>query len=92
MTTGKAIALTVGTFVSKAMTLLFNMLSIFVIDLLQRSKCLLTSQLQLPSTVVLEPKKIVCNHIHFFAFGLPFGTPGLRQGYIGFHMGRSDTL
>ena len=41
MTTGKAIALTRRTFVSKVMSLLFNMLSRLVIAFLPRSKCLL---------------------------------------------------
>ena len=45
MTTGKAIALTGWTFVSKVMSLLFNMLSRSVIDFLPRSKCLLVSWL-----------------------------------------------
>ena len=58
MTTGTTIALTRWTFVGKVMSLLFNMLSIFVIALLQRSKCRLTSWLQSPSVVILEPKKI----------------------------------
>ena len=58
MTTGKTIALTIQTFVSKVMSLLFNMLSRFVMAFLPRSKCLLTSWLQSPSTVILEPKKI----------------------------------
>ena len=57
MTTGKTIALTVWTFVSKVMFLLFNILSRFVIAFLSRSKCLLISWLQSPSTVILEPKK-----------------------------------
>ena len=58
MTTGKTIALTIWTFVGKAMPLLFNMLSRFVIVFLSRSKRLLISWLQSPSAVVLEPKKI----------------------------------
>ena len=58
MTTGKTIALTIWTFVSKAMSLLFNMLSRLVIDLLSRSKHLLISWLQSPFTVILEPKKV----------------------------------
>ena len=58
MTTGKTIALTRWTFVSKVMSLLFNMLSRFVIAFLPRSKYLLISWLQSPSAVVLEPKKI----------------------------------
>ena len=39
MTTEKTIALTIWTFVGKVMSLLFNMLSRFVIALLPRSKC-----------------------------------------------------
>ena len=58
MTTGKTIALTIQTFVGKVMSLLFNMLSRFVIAFLPRSKHLFTSWLQSPSTVILEPKKI----------------------------------
>ncbi|CAN0470004.1 unnamed protein product [Rangifer tarandus platyrhynchus] len=57
MTTGKTIALTRRTFVGKVMSLLFNMLSRFVIAFLPRSKHLLISWLQSPSAVVLEPKK-----------------------------------
>ena len=58
MTTGKTIALTRRTFVGKVISLLFNMLSRLVITFLPRSKCLLISWLQLPSAVILEPKKI----------------------------------
>ena len=58
MTTGKTIALTTQTFVSKVMSLLFNMLSRFVIAFLPRRKHLLISWLQSPTTVILEPKKI----------------------------------
>ena len=58
MTTGRTIALTEWTFVRKVMSLLFNMLSRFIIAFLSRSKCLLISWLQSPSTVILEPKKI----------------------------------
>ena len=58
MTTGKTIALTRRTFVGKVMSLLFNMLSRFVIAFLPKRKCLLISWLQSPSRVVLEPKKI----------------------------------
>ena len=46
MTVGKTIALTVWIFVGKVMSLLFNMLSRFVIAFLQRSKHLLISWLQ----------------------------------------------
>ena len=58
MTTGKATAFTRWTFVFKEMSLLFNMLSSLVIAFLPRSKCLLISWLQSPSTVILEPPKI----------------------------------
>ena len=57
MTTGKTIALTRWTFVGKVMSLLFNM-SRLVITFLPRSKRLLISWLQSPSTVILEPPKI----------------------------------
>ena len=57
-TTGKSIALTRWTFVSKVMALLFNILSKLVIAFLPRSKRLLISWLQSPSVVILEPKKI----------------------------------
>ena len=52
MPTGKTIALTIRTFVGKVMSLLFNMLSRFVIAFLPRSKCLLISWLQSPSVVI----------------------------------------
>ena len=55
MTPEKTMALTMWTFTGKAMSLLFNMLSRFVTAFLLRSKCLLSSWLQLPSTVILEP-------------------------------------
>ena len=58
MTTGKSIALTRRTFVSKVMSLLFNQLSMSVIIFLPRSKHLLISWLLSPSAVILEPKKI----------------------------------
>ena len=58
MTTGKTIDLTRQTFVSKGMSLFFNMLSRLVIAFLPRSKCLLISWLQSPSAVILEPPKI----------------------------------
>ena len=58
MTTRKTIALTRQTFVGKVMSLLFNMLSRFVIAFLPRRKSLLISWLQSPSAMILEPKKI----------------------------------
>ena len=71
MTTGKSIALTRQTFVSKVMYLLFNMLSRLVITFLPRSKRLLISKLQSPSAVILELKKIVCHCFYCFPIYLP---------------------
>ena len=56
--TGKTIALTRQTFVGKVMSQLLNMLSRLVIAFLPRSKLLLISWLQSPSSVILEPGKI----------------------------------
>ena len=58
MTTGKTIALTIGTFVGKVMSLFFNTLSRFVIAFLPRSKSHLVSWLHSPSSMILEHKKI----------------------------------
>ena len=57
MTTGKTIVLTILAFAGKVMSLLFNMLSRFIIAFLPWSRCLLISCLQSPSTVILESKK-----------------------------------
>ena len=57
MNTGKTTALTIQTFVRKAMSLLFNTLSRFVIAFLSRSKSLnFTAAVTIRS--VLQPKKI----------------------------------
>ena len=67
MTTGKSIGLTRRTFVGKVMSLLFNMLSRLVIAFLPKSKHSLISWLQLPSVMILEPKKIkICHCFHHF--------------------------
>ena len=58
LTTGKSIALTRWTFVSKLRSLLFNMLSRLVTAFLPRSKHLLIPWLLSPSAVILEPPKI----------------------------------
>ena len=58
MTVGKTVSLTIWTFVDKVTSLLFNMLSRLAIVFLPRSKRLLISWLQLPSAVILEPRKI----------------------------------
>ena len=73
MTTGKTIALTVQTFVSKVMSLLFNKLSRLVITFLPKSKHLLISWLQSPSAVILEPpQNKVCHCFHCFPVYLPW--------------------
>ena len=70
-TTGKTIIVTRRTFVGKVVSLLFNMLSRLVIGFLPRSKCLLISCLQSPSTVILElPLKIKCHCFHFYSIYL----------------------
>ena len=71
MTTGKNIALSRWTFAGKAMSLLFNRLSRFEMAYLPRIKRLLISWLQLPSAVILEPKKIKSHCFHFSPFYLP---------------------
>ena len=72
MTTGKTIDLTRRTFVGKIMSLLFNMLSRFVITFLPRIKCLLISWLQSPSAVIWSPKNKVCHCFHFFPIYFPW--------------------
>jgi len=57
MTTGKTIVF-MQSFVGKVMSLLFNMLSRLIIAFLPRSKRLLISWLQSPSSVILESPKI----------------------------------
>ena len=71
ITTGKTIALTRWTFVGKVMSLFFNMLSRLIIVFLPGSKHLLISLLQSPSTVIFEPKKMVCHCLHYFPIYLP---------------------
>ena len=66
MTTGKTVALTRWTFVSKVMSLLFNKLLRLVITFLPRSKHLLILWLQSPSSVILEAKKIKSGTVPLF--------------------------
>ena len=84
MTTGKTVALTRRTFVGKVMSLLFNMLSSFVIAFLPRSKKrLLISWLQSSSAVILEPKKIkslTVSIVFSFINVLSFNNIYLRAG------------
>ena len=64
----KTVALTIWSFVSKVLYLLFNTLSRFVIALLPSSNHLLISWQQLPSAVIWSPRK--CRCFHFFPFHL----------------------
>ena len=86
MTTGKTIALTIQSFVGKVISLLFNMLSRFVIAFLPRSKCLLISWLQLPSAVILEPKKIKSVTVSTFAPSICLEVMGLDAMILVFWM------
>ena len=86
MTTGKAMALTIRIFVSKVISLLFNMLSRFVIGFLPRSKHLLISWLQSPSTVILEPKKIKSATVCTFSPSICHEVMGLHTMRLAFLM------
>ena len=80
MTTGKTIALTRWTFVGRAMTLLFNMLSRFIITFLPSSRHLLISWLQSPSAVTWELKKIKpVQCFHFFSIIVTTMKGGKRK-------------
>jgi len=73
MTTGKTIALTIHTFVSRVVSLLFNAPYRFIIAFLTRSNCLLISRLQSPFTVILElPRR--GNLLLLLLFPLPFAV------------------
>ena len=73
MTTGKTIALTRQTFVGKVISLLFDTLSRLVIAFLPRSKYLLISWLQSPSTVIFGAQENkVCHCFHCFPIYLPW--------------------
>ena len=78
MTTGKTIALTRQTFVSKVTYPLFNMLSRFVIAFLPSNKRLLISWLQSPPAVILELKKRKSLTVFFL-----FVTPSICHEVIG---------
>ena len=73
MTTGKTIALTICTFVSKMMSLLFNILSRFVIAFLPRSKHLFNfvAEVTICSDFGAQENK-VCHFLHYFSIYLPW--------------------
>ena len=86
MATGKTIALTRQTFVGKIMSLLFNTLSRLVIAFLPRSKRLLISWLQSPSTVILEPKKMKSDTVSLFSPSICHEVMGLGAVILAFWM------
>ena len=67
MDTTEQLSITIWTFASKVMSLIFNTLSRFVIAFLPRSKHLLILWLQSLSAVILEPKKIISVTISTFS-------------------------
>ena len=67
MTTGKTIALTRWAFVSKVISQLLNVLCMFIIAFLPRSKCLLVLWLQSLFSVILETKKIKSDTVSTFS-------------------------
>ena len=71
ITTGKTIPLTRRTFVGKVTSLLFNMLSMLLIDFLPRNKRLLISWLQSSTAMTLECKKIKSVIFHCFPIYFP---------------------
>ena len=86
MTTGTTVALMRWTFVGKVMSLLLNMLSMFVIAFIQRSKHLLISCLQSPSVVILEPKKIKSVTISIVLLSICHEVMGLDAMIVVFWM------
>ena len=68
----KTKVLTIQTFVGKVISLIFKTLARFVKAFLPKSKHLLVSWVQSPSTVILEPKEIVCHCFHCFPSYLPW--------------------
>ena len=82
----KTIALTRQTFVSKVMSLFFNMLCRLVIAFLSRSKCLLISWMQSPSATILEPKKIKSVTVSIVSPPISHEVMGLEAMILVFRM------
>ena len=79
-------SLTIWTFASKVMSLLFNTLFWFVIALLPRSKHILILCLQSTSTVILEPKKIKSITVFIFSPSICNEVMGLDTMIFAFWM------
>ena len=86
MTTGKTIALTIWTFVSKMISLLFHILSIFFITFFPVSKHLSVSRLQSLSAVILESKKMKSVTVFTFSQSICHEMMGLSAGILVFWM------
>ena len=86
MTAGKTIAFIRWTFVSRVISLLFNMLSSLVITSLPRSKHLLISWLQSPSAVILDPRKIKSATVSTFPPSIGHEIMGLDTMILVFRM------
>ena len=79
-------SLIIQTFVGKVMSLLFNMLSRFVIAFLLRTKCLLISWLQSSTTMIFEPKKIKPVTVSTFSLSVRHEIKGLVSMILVFWM------
>ena len=86
LTTGKTVAMTIWTSISKMISLLFNVLSRFVTAFLPRSKCLLISWLYSPSAVTLESKKIKSVTVSTFSPSICHQVMGLHAVIFAFWM------
>ena len=86
MNTGKTIALNLQFLVGKVISLFFNTLSSFVIAILPRSKSLLISWLQSPSTVILEPKKLKSITVSIVSPSICYEEMGLKAMILVFWM------
>ena len=82
VTIRRTIAFTIRTFVGKVISLLFNMLSRFVVAFLPRSKCLLISWLQSSSAVFLEPKKIKSVTAYTFSPSICHEVMGIDLSFL----------
>ena len=70
MTSGKTIALTIQIFISKVMSVLFNMMSRFIVAFLSRNKHLLISWLQSLSTMISETKSFQSDTVSTFSLSI----------------------
>ena len=81
MTAGKSIALTVWNFVSKVVSLLFNMLPCFVTAFLPRDKCFLIYGCSHCPQWFWSLENKICNCFHFFPFYFLWNNEAGCQGF-----------